>query len=122
MKFNIIFHTLRFPIAMLLGIALLLSGCGEGRPFSYHYTSAKQVVITYKNISYPLTMGGKNPPTPFTYEFEPDGDIDITIEGKTYEIDSPYDRDKKKSSSTKKTTSKSTTSKTTISKKPVKKR
>ncbi|MDH4318648.1 MAG: hypothetical protein OEV64_09685 [Desulfobulbaceae bacterium] len=122
MKFKSVLHILRLPAILLLGTSLLLSGCGQDRPFSYRYTSAKQVVITYKNISYTLTMGGQNPPTPFAYEFEPDGDIDITIEGKTYEIDSPYDRDKKKSSSTKKSTSKPIAPKSTTSNKSVKKR
>ncbi|WP_136808584.1 hypothetical protein [Desulfosediminicola flagellatus] len=34
--------------------------------------------------------------TPFEYEFEPDGDLNITLGGTRYEIESPYDRDVKK--------------------------
>ncbi|MDH3349695.1 MAG: hypothetical protein OEM02_16535, partial [Desulfobulbaceae bacterium] len=73
------------------------SGCGEGRPFTYRYTSAQEVIITYQNRNYTLTQGKLNSDTPFNYEFEADGDVDIVLKGKHYEIDSPYDKDKKKS-------------------------
>ena len=113
LKKNIL--SLLLPACLALGLTLLQSGCGEGRPFSYHYTSAQEVIISYQNRDYTLTQGKHNPDTPFSYEFEPDGDVDIVLEGKHYEIDSPYDKDKKKSKKKvvkkKKTVKKKTTNK-----------
>ena len=43
-----------------------------------------------------LDRYGAKKDTPFEYQFESDGDLDITIAGKTYDIDSPYDIDKPK--------------------------
>ena len=114
--------TFLFPACFALGLIFILSGCGEGRPFSYRYTSAQEVIITYQNRDYTLTQGKLNPDTPFSYEFEPDGDVDIVLEGKHYEIDSPYDKDKKKTKkkkSTKIKTSKTKTSKTKTVKKKI---
>lgn len=83
-------------------ITFLFMGCGQDLPFEYRYTSANTVQIKYMNSFYELNRFGPRTNTPFQYAFEPDGDLDITIAGKTYDIDSPYDIDTKKKSSSKK--------------------
>lgn len=73
---------------------LLLAGlpaCGQDLPFDYDYKSARQVEIVYNGKSYLLSQGVRRTDTPFSYQFEADGDVDITIDDTTYEIDSPYD-------------------------------
>ncbi len=45
---------------------------------------------------YRLKRFGPKVSTPFEYRFESDGDLDITVAGKTYDIDSPYDIDSSK--------------------------
>jgi len=98
MKLNLKKITYRFHITAtsVLLCTFLLGGCGEERPFTYHYSSPQQVVIKYKGQDFQLNMSTPNKKVPFTYEFERDGDLNINIEGKNYEIDSPYDHDKKK--------------------------
>lgn len=73
---------------------LLLAGlpaCGQDLPFDYDYKSASEVEIDYNGKSYLLRQYENRTDTPFSYQFEPDGDVDITIGDDTYEIDSPYD-------------------------------
>ncbi|MCG8616319.1 MAG: hypothetical protein MI802_08890 [Desulfobacterales bacterium] len=89
----------------------LVSGCGQDLPFEYKYLSATKVRIDYQGNSYHLDRFGPKQNTPFSYAFESDGDLDITIAGKTYDIDSPYDIDKPKSSKTKKAKKKKSSSK-----------
>ncbi|MCI5146973.1 MAG: hypothetical protein D3923_15985 [Candidatus Electrothrix sp. AR3] len=74
-----------------------LSGCGPDLPFEANYTSKNRVVITYQGKQYALERYGiPMQQAPFTYRFEKDGDLDLTLNGQTYDIDSPYDIDKKK--------------------------
>ena len=84
-------------VAAVVGI-----GCGQDLPFEYRYLSANQVQIRYQEKVYDLQRFGPKINTPFDYAFEPDGDLDITIAGKTYDIDSPYDIDKPKKKKVKK--------------------
>lgn len=79
---------------MLLGGGLV--GCGPDLPFTAEYTSPNQVVIQYQGKEYTLERYGIPASVPFGYRFEEDGDLDLTINDKLYEVDSPYDRDKKK--------------------------
>lgn len=50
----------------------------------------------YQGKKYILERYGIPASVPFSYRFEQDGDLDLTINNKLYEVDSPYDRDKKK--------------------------
>ncbi|WP_339133026.1 MAG: hypothetical protein WGN25_11695 [Candidatus Electrothrix sp. GW3-4] len=79
-----------------IGVGLFLASCGPGRPFSAKYTSPNQVVITYQGKQYTLNRYGISASVPFGYRFEDDGDLDLTINGKLYEVESPYDREKKR--------------------------
>lgn len=100
--------------AQLLVLTLffaVFAGCGgPDLPFQYTYTSPDTVDIILNGISHRI---GKNlPPAdnlPFQYNFEPDGDLNITVAGKSYEIESPYDNDskikKKKKTATKSSSS-----------------
>ena len=102
----------------ILALVVLLSGCGDGRPFDAKYNSPTQVVITYQGRQYVLNQYGPPVQTPFRYQFEDDGDLDLIVEGQEYEVDSPYDIDKKKKKKKKKpkkTTKKKTTSKSSKS-------
>ncbi|MCI5222406.1 MAG: hypothetical protein D3924_06995 [Candidatus Electrothrix sp. AR4] len=101
-------------LAICLGMSICTFGCGPDLPFEAKYTSKNQVIITYKGKQYTLDRYGIPAQTPFTYRFEDDGDIDLTIDGQVYDVDSPYDRDKKK---VKKKVKKKTTRKKTVKKK-----
>lgn len=91
---NYLENSIRFLLPVFL---LVVAGCsGEKMPFTYNYKSASVVEINYNGKSYVLQQFGPRIDTPFKYEFEPDGDLDITVAGKSYDIDSPYDRDVKK--------------------------
>ncbi|WP_446012022.1 hypothetical protein [Candidatus Electrothrix sp.] len=79
---------------MFLGCSLV--ACGPDLPFTAEYSSPNQVVIQYQGKKYILERYGIPASVPFSYRFEKDGDLDLTINGKLYEVDSPYDRDKKK--------------------------
>lgn len=83
-------------LALGIGLGMFLAGCGSERPFSARYTSPNQVIITYQGKQYTLNRYGIAASVPFAYRFEDDGDLDLTIGGKLYEVDSPYDKDKDK--------------------------
>ncbi|MCI5131451.1 MAG: hypothetical protein D3904_07970 [Candidatus Electrothrix sp. EH2] len=99
-------------LAMGLGSGIFLSGCGSDLPFSAKYTSPNQVIITYQGKLYTLNRYGIPASTPFKYRFENDGDLDLNINGEVYEVDSPYDRDKKKKKIKKKPVKKKSASRT----------
>ena len=101
--------TMRDIFTTALAVAFLATGCGQDRPFDYQYLSANQVRVDYSGKSYVLNRFGPRVNTPFEYAFEADGDLDVTIGGKTWDIDSPYDIDTSKSKKKKK---KSTSKKT----------
>ena len=73
-----------------MGLGLCLTGCGPDLPFSARYTSPDQVIINYQGKQYILNRYGIPSSVPFSYRFEEDGDLDLTINGKLYEVDSPY--------------------------------
>jgi hypothetical protein len=75
-----------------------LSGCSsEPNPFTTRYLSSEIVEVSYQGKNYTLNRFAPAPmTTPFTYSFESDGDLNLTLDGKTYEVDSPFDKDKKK--------------------------
>ena len=77
------------------GLGILLTGCGSEQPFSARYTTPNQVVITYQEKQYTLNRYGISTSVPFAYRFEEDGHLDLMIGGKLYEVDNPYDKDKK---------------------------
>jgi len=89
-----------------------LTGCGEDPPFEYRYLARDVVVVDYQGTQYRLTPEREQDDLPFTYEFEPDGDLNLELDGREYEIESPYDVDllkkkKRKTSSRKKSLSSS---------------
>ena len=102
---------------IVLGICLgsFLAGCGPERPFSAKYTSPNQVIITYQGKQYTLNRYGIPASVPFRYRFENDGDLDLTIDGELYEVDSPYDRDKDKKKVNKTTATKTVKKKSSTS-------
>lgn len=81
---------------LTLMTVLFLMGCSQDLPFEYRYLSRDVVQIQYQGNIYQLNRLGRKVPAPFDYQFESDGDIDITVDGKTYDIDSPFDIDKPK--------------------------
>ncbi|MEN8189722.1 MAG: hypothetical protein ABFS19_07735 [Thermodesulfobacteriota bacterium] len=94
-------------VIILLSFVFLFSGCStEKRPFTTKYTSKDSVEVTYQGKAYHLNRLAPAIKTPFSYEFEADGDLNLVVNGKSYEIDSPYDVDKKKKKKTRKTSSK----------------
>ncbi|MCI5165105.1 MAG: hypothetical protein D3903_03180 [Candidatus Electrothrix sp. GM3_4] len=106
-------NILTLGIGLGLGLGVCLAGCGSNRPFSAEYTSPNQVAIIYQGKQYMLNRYGISSSVPFSYRFEDDGDLDLTIDGRLYEVDSPYDIDKKKKKVKKKAKKK------TVKKKPV---
>ena len=97
-------------------LSFCLVGCGEGRPFQAKYTSRYRVIITYQGKEYILERYGIPAQTPFRYRFEQDGDLDLTINGREYEIDSPYDVDSNKPKKKITNTAKTKTKKTAVKK------
>ncbi len=92
-------------------------GCGQDLPFEYRYLSANLVQIEYMGKVYELNRFGQTINAPFEYEFESDGDLDLVIAGKRYDIDSPYDIDKPKTTKKRTTKKKTTTKKKSTTKK-----
>jgi hypothetical protein len=98
---------------MLFLIPACFVGCSsEPLPFDAHYTSKDSVTVTYEGKKYILDRRSSVTKTPFNYSFEPDGDLDLIINGTEYEVDSPYDVDSKKKKN-KKTSKKTSTNKKT---------
>ena len=100
---NILTLGLGLRLSLGLGLGICLISCGSERPFSAKYTSPNQVVIIYQGKQYTLNRYGISPSVPFGYRFEDDGDLDLTVGDRLYEVDSPYDRDKDKKKVKKKT-------------------
>lgn len=70
--------------------------------------SRDTVAVTYQGKRHLLNRHGSSAPVPFQYQFEEDGDLDLVIDGRSYEVDSPYDRDRsRKKKAVKKKPSKS---------------
>ncbi len=87
---------LRTQHLLCFSVLLALSACNrEQPPFETKYTSPNDVMVTYQGKNYHLNRFQKKGCLPFQYNFENDGDLDLMLNGKEYEIDSPYDRDKK---------------------------
>ena len=57
---------------------------------------AKLGTIEYQGKRYRLNRYSQSGVLPFDYSFESDGDLDLVINGREYEIESPYDRDSTK--------------------------
>ncbi len=100
-------------IGLCMFFLVSIVGCGQDLPFEYQYLSANTVQIKYQGQDYMLSRSGSQINTPFEYEFEPDGDLDILVDGKRYDIDSPYDLDKPKTTKKRVAKKKTTTKKTT---------
>lgn len=84
-------------ILILITALFVITACStEKRPFEAQYTSRNSVIITYQGQKYFLNRFTPTAGVPFDYSFERDGDLNLVINGKDYEVDSPYDRDKKK--------------------------
>lgn len=78
-------------------MCFLLAACGsQERAFEAKYSSPNDVMVTYKGQTYHINRFQQLDNTPFSYAFEQDGDLNLVVEGKEYEIDSPYDFDRKK--------------------------
>lgn len=87
----------QFSLLVLLTAFFFVAGCsGEKRPFTAEFNGKDNVDITYKGKKYTLNRFIPVGNVPFEYSFESDGDLDIEIEGKSYEVDNPYDIDTKK--------------------------
>lgn len=71
--------------------------------------------VTYQKRQHVLNRYSASAPVPFQYRFEEDGDLDLLIDGTTYEVDSPYDRDRAKNKK-----KKAATRAAAVSKKPSK--
>ncbi len=100
--------------ALFVTIILVgLVGCGSSNnPFEAQFMSRDEAIVTFQGKQYHLSRFQEAPADlPFEYAFEPDGDLDLTLDGKEYELDNPFDIDSKKK---KKTT---TVKKKTVSKK-----
>lgn len=91
-----VFSRVFLSVILVLFLGGFLAGCGPDLPFTAKYTSPNQVIIMYQGKKYTLERYGIPASVPFSYRFEQDGDLDLTINNKLYEVDSPYDRDKKK--------------------------
>jgi hypothetical protein len=78
----------------------------KGNPLEYRYISSSIVELRMNHQVYRLKRYGEPVQAPFRYQFEDDGDLDVVINGRVYDIDSPYDIDiktsKKKKQKTKK--------------------
>ncbi|MGX9728627.1 MAG: hypothetical protein ACTFAK_15340 [Candidatus Electronema sp. VV] len=80
-------------------IAVFFSGCSPEPPFAAEYISQNTVLVTYQGRQHVLNRYGNSALVAFKYHFEEDGDLDLLIDGRTYEVDSPYDRDVSKKGS-----------------------
>lgn len=81
----------------------LTLGCNQEKlPFTAKYISPNQVLVTFQGRQHTLNRYGPATQVPFQYRFEPDGDLNLFINGRTYDVDSPYDIKRKKSASAKK--------------------
>lgn len=106
----------RAGMFLAAGWMVLFSGCSqETPPFEAKYLSRNTVHVTYQNRQHVLNRYSASAPVPFQYRFEEDGDLDLLIDGKTYEVDSPYDRDRAKNKK-----KKAATRAAAVSKKPSK--
>ena len=74
-------------VFLLTFLFLITIGCGQDLPFEYQYVSANMVQIKYLNSVYELSRYGDKINAPFEYEFEADGDLEIIIADKAYDID-----------------------------------
>lgn len=84
-------------IFLAVTFVFAVSGCSsEKRPFEARYISPNDVAVTYLGKTYTLNRFSSTADVPFEYSFEPDGDLDLVIDGKEYEVDSPFDIDSKK--------------------------
>lgn len=110
-----------FRMALLAVGLMMFTGCsGEKRPFEVQFTSRDEAVVTYKGKAYRLNRFLPVADVPFTYSFENDGDLDLEVDGRSWDIDNPYDIDnkkkvvkkEKKKSAVKKNTATSKTTKT----------
>ncbi len=99
-----------FILLAMSAVPWLLASCGDEPPFEYRYLARDVVVIDYRGTEYRLTPEEEVSNLPFTYEFEPDGDLNIVLEGKLYEIDSPYDLDSLKKKKKRRTVKKKSSS------------
>jgi hypothetical protein len=67
--------------------------------FEYRFSECREVVIKLKGQLYTVRQNDGydgdrfNQTLPFVYEFEDDGDLDIRINGRDYDLDSPCDID-----------------------------
>lgn len=67
--------------------------------FEYRFSECREVTLKYKGETYILRQNDNldgdrfNQTLPFVYEFEDDGDLDIRINGRDYDLDSPCDID-----------------------------
>lgn len=91
------------PTMAAAWVSLFLTlGCSQEKlPFTAKYTSPNQVVVTFQGRQHTLNRHGPAAQAPFRYHFEPDGDLNLFIDGREYDVDSPYDVERKKRSRSK---------------------
>ena len=98
---------LKIATVLAIGGFFLLSGCDsapsnyslsapdqgliyEG-PFAVRYLTSKSAEVKYAGQTYQISDGINHSEYPFQYAFEEDGDIDLILNGREYEIESPED-------------------------------
>lgn len=104
--------------------SIFLSACGGGGerefeeegPLKYRFLSSAKVEVVYGGKTYMMNRYGDND-VPFRYDFEDDGDLNIYIGGRSYDLDSPYDIEYKKKKKKKKVVKKKDKYKKVVKKK-----
>lgn len=60
-------------------------------PFAVRYLTSKSAEVNYDGKTYQISNAINHSEYPFQYLFEDDGDIDLTLNGREYEIENPED-------------------------------
>lgn len=97
----------RYCCILLASLCMAISACSsDNRPFTAVYTSRNDVTVTYQGKDFRLNRFQRDPSVPFQYAFEGDGDLNLVIDGREYEVESPFDVDAKKKKTKKPSTEK----------------
>ena len=98
---------LKFTTALVIGGVFFLVGCEpnsdnyshsssdqgvihEG-PFEVRYLTSQSAEVKYEGRLYQISNAVNHDEYPFRYSFEDDGDIDLILNGREYEVENPED-------------------------------